>query len=259
MKNPEEFDCPQVKLDLIQSIIEMPCIEIEKYSLVDFFFNYRLSEQQVVCMRNKASKVIFGKDSDVELKDFVIDTTSFKNINLEFDFVHFCFIDTVSLQTELRIQINNLQHTLYYIIINCDRSDFQDFDFNSVAYNAYIVNDSNVVQKITLTNDDYANIRSRFLNRVGNTIRQNTTLNAITECITFSANKVRDFRNELSSNSTFNIRIICIDKNCNINSPSQEVTNYLSQSRNQNRLSLAFQKINTVGPGDYYDIGNMQP
>jgi hypothetical protein len=189
----------------------------------------------------------------------VIDTTYFKNINVEFDFVHFCFIDTVSLQTELDIPINNLQHTLYYIIINCNKNDLIDFDFNSVAYNAYIVNDSNVLQKITLTNDDYANIRNRFLTRVGSTIRQNTTFNAITEYITFSAKKVKDFRNELPSNSTFNVRLICIDKNCNINSPSQEVTDYLSQSRNQNRLSLAFQKINTVGPGDYYDIGNMQP
>lgn len=253
----ENFNCSEFKLNLINEIINLDCdqIDLNNFTLEPEFYK-KLSEEQARCMNEEAAKVLRVPT----LKNFVLNAGSFKTITLQYAYVHFVFADKNSLGNFSKINIPNLDHDLYYMVINCDVVELNSFDFSN--YEAYIVNDRFEAQSLNglLTLDIFKKLRREFLNGVGNVIRMQSTFNAITEYVTFSLDVVNAFRNELPEDYDMNIKVISIKKGCNKGVASSQVSRVLNDSRNQDRFSMAFQKIDNEGAYfNYYDIGNMHP
>lgn len=262
MKNLDQnMTCAEVKLSMIEDILKMPLQEIEKQFLSKDWFNYELNEEQARCMKIKASDIILGNKGEV-INDFEITTNSFKAMNINFEYLHFHFIDQVSISQDFGISIDNFGHDLYYMIIICDQDkNLLNFDFNNTEiYDAYIVNGNLDIEKVqSFSIDKYKNVRKKFLSEVGDRIRRNSTHNLITEYITFNKEQVKKFQNEFEADTTFKVRVVSISDSCDINSTSARVSDYLRDFNNQQKLSLAFQKSNSGSDSNFYDIGNMQP
>lgn len=252
----------QIKLDMIGDIIKMSSPEIDRKILSKDRFNFELTEKQAQCMKAKACKIIFGNITDT-MSDFEITANSFKTMRIGFDYLHFHFIDKISLSQDFGMSINDFGHDLYYIIIVCDqKGDLLHFNFDDPnSYDMFIVDRNFEVQEITSFDKiKYKNIRKNFLSGVGDRIRKNSTLNSVTEYITFPREHVEEFRNAVALDTTIKVRIVSICLDCDIDLLSTiQVSNYLRDSRNQQKLSLAFQKFVKGQDTDFYDIGNMQP
>lgn len=251
----------EMKLKIIDDILKLPFKEVENQFLLRNRFNYELSEEQARYMRIKASDIILGNTGKV-INDFEITTNSFKSMKINFEYLHFHFIDKNSISQDFDILINDFEHDLYYVIIACNQDgDLLQFDFDDAdTYDAYIINGNLDVEKIQVFNKiKYENVRKKFLLEVGEKIRRNSTYNLITEYITFDKQHVEKFRNELNAGTTFKVRVVSICEDGDINSTSVAVSNYLKDPGNQKKLSLAFQKFDNNTNSDFYDIGNMHP
>ncbi|WP_435523001.1 hypothetical protein [Chryseobacterium indoltheticum] len=172
--------------------------------------------------------------------------------------MHLHFIDKKSLERFKDISIEKFDHDLYYILIICDSKYLNNFNFKD--YKAYVFDKDHNAQKIDFTSETYHLIRSEFLEGVGSKIRTySTTTNAITEYITFPVENVEKFRANMSDDYDMRVKLICINDACIKDGKDWEVTNYLKDARNKNRLSLAFQQYDSESDSNFYDIGNMQP
>jgi hypothetical protein len=252
----------EIRLRMIEDILKTSFQEVKKQFLSKDRFNDKLSEYQARCMKIKASEIIFGNAGHV-LNDFEITIDSFKKMKINFEYLHFHFIDRVSINLELGTSIADFGNDLYYMIIVCDQGgDLLHFDFDDTnIYDAYIVNGNLDVEEIQSFNKiKYRNIRKTFLSNVGDRIRKNSTYNSVTEYITFDMQHVEEFQNALNDEDIrFKVRVISICEYCDVDSTSASVSNYLKDPKNQQKLSLAFQKYNISQDSNFYDIGNMQP
>lgn len=257
MRKPtENFDCAEFKLSLIKEIIQFDCndvLETIEIPLLHPVFNFKLSEDQARCMNNEAARVL-NKPS---LRNFVIRTPSFKTIPLDYNNVHFVFIDRNSLNNYTTVSIPDFEHDLYFMIICCDAASLTSFDFSN--YNAYVVNANFEAEPIELSLDTYKDFRREFLTGVGVDIRNASTLNGVTEYMTYTRKKVDDFRAVLIDDTDFNIKLICIKNSCDIGTSDIAVSTFLRDDRNQDRLTMAFQKFDAGINTNFYDIGNMHP
>lgn len=245
----ESSECAENKLELIKEILQMDCELINKAGFLSPEFNYKLTDKQVQCMNVKVNKIL----ELTNLTDFKVNSMAFKNLKFSYDYIHFQFIDKNSVHKFPGLSVENVGHDLYYIMITCNSLDLYTFDF--ADYEAFIVNDQYIPLPIELSPEIYSEIRNEFLGGIGNVIRKNSTLNAITEYITFTKDKVSVFMGSLSEDYNMRVKLICINRDCTLDGVKKEVTDYLKELKNRNKLSMAFEHDKT----EFYDIGNMQP
>ncbi len=210
----------------------------------------RLSEDELLCMHTKAKSILDIKN------DFKIGSKAFKEMKLEFEYLHFVFVDINSLQGVSSAM--DYGHDLYYLIINTNRFFLRSSDFD--VYKAYCVYNE-AIKVFDIDGNKFLSYKDFFNENVGRNIRSNSASSKITEYITFEKDKVKDFKEKLADDGDMNVKLICIDKNCLSQGSTITIQEYLNNLNNQGKLSLAFQQKNDPDKpnSDFFDIGNMQP
>lgn len=214
--------------------------------------NKRFTIEQLECTHEKA-KMILNINND-----FKIDRQSFKNLKINYQYLHFLFIDKRSI-TDISIS-NDFGNDLYFLMIICDADNLNNIDYNNCS--SYIVDDNYIIQPYSFDATVYEQVRNHFNFYIGQEIRSNTSINNITEYITFDKSVVDRFMQNMSLNNEMIIKLILINSDCsypNSTNNNYDVSEYLSNCANQNRFSLAFQQNPSEGNAGFYDIGNMQP
>lgn len=211
----------------------------------------KLLEDELSCMYVKATKILNIKE------DFKMPIRAFKDMYLEFEYLHFVFIDITSLQNNPILQVD-FGHNLYYLIINTNRFHLRNLDFT--IYKTYLVQDG-LIRSFDIDADKINLYRTFFNENVGRDIKGSSSNKKITEYITFEKDKVESFRSKLANDGDMTIKLICIDKDCLSTNSTLDVQDHLNNPNNQGKLSLAFQQKNDPSKpnSDFYDIGNMQP
>ncbi len=214
----------------------------------EIVLNKRFSREQLECTYSRAKEVL------EIVKDFEINSKDFKEYEMEFEFMHFVFIDKRSLW-RIPVSIQDFGHDLYYLIIVCNTKQLSEFNFDHG--NVFCVDDKGNMISLQMNKELYTSFRGEFLKGIGQDIRTSTVSN-ITEYIYFKKDVVNVFRKEMNhTDNPMIIKLICIFEKCA--GTDNDVVTHLSNPENQNRLSLAFQQNADLVNENFYDVGNMQP
>ncbi|WP_294238699.1 hypothetical protein [Chryseobacterium sp. sg2396] len=260
--NPEELKnfCAEIKLNVIKEILQIDCESFKDIGNKHIEMNLELTPDQLRCMSNGAEEIFSENSIPQILEDFIINTKSFKSVNFSFDNIHFIFIDNVSLNrflkdingSDISVRSISQKYMHYYIILNCNEDNL--YEFVPTNYNAYLVDDNSELREINISTS-FGDVRKEFLEGIGELIRKKSTLNGITEYITFPLKVVETFIKEQYETIDIRVKLIRIKKDCILQGINSNVNDVLRDPKKQKKLSMAFQKNNS----NFYDIGNMQP
>lgn len=216
----------------------------------EIVLNKRFSREQLECTYSRAKEIL-------EItKDFEINSKDFKEYKMEFDFMHFVFIDRRSLW-RFPVSIQDFGHDLYYLIIVCNTKQLSEFNFDHGE--VFCVDHKSNMTSLPMDKELYTSFRDEFLEGIGKDIRT-STVNIITEYIYFNKDVVSAFRKNMNdADNPMIIKLICILEKCVGANKENDVVTHLSRPENQNRLSLAFQQNADLVNENFYDVGNMQP